>query len=134
MILDTCALLFLASGDRRLSRSARDRLQAEPVRWFCAISAFEIALKHRQGKLGLPFAPLRWLRRLEERYALTELALDSGLCTAVADLPRHHGDPFDRFIIAAASACAFRWLRSSRSSLRVESNWSPDFGYRGSSR
>jgi PIN domain nuclease of toxin-antitoxin system len=102
MILDTCALLFLASGDRRLSRSARERLASEPIRWFCAISAFELALKHRQGKLGLPFAPLRWLRRLEERYGLTELAIDSSLCTAAADLPHHHRDPFDRFIIAAA--------------------------------
>jgi len=59
MILDTCALLFLANGDRRLSRSARERLGREPARWFCAISSFEIALKHQQGKLELPLAPLR---------------------------------------------------------------------------
>ena len=102
MILDTCALLFLANGDRRLSRSARERLGSEPVRWFCAISSFEIALKHQQGKLELPLAPLRWLRKLEDRYGLTELPLDSALCTAAAALPHHHRDPFDRFIIAAA--------------------------------
>ncbi len=102
MILDTCALLFLASGDRRLSRSARERLARQPVRWFCAISSFEVALKHRQGKLELPLAPLRWVRELEERYLLTELPLDSALCAAAADLPHHHSDPFDRFIIAAA--------------------------------
>jgi len=102
MILDTCALLFLANGDRRLSRSARQRLGREPVRWFCAISSFEIALKHRQGKLELPLAPLRWLRNLEARYALTELPLDSALCVAATELPPHHRDPFDRFIIAAA--------------------------------
>ena len=102
MILDTCALLFLANGDRRLSRSARERLGSEPVRWFCAISSFEIALKHQQGKLELPLAPLRWLRKLEDRYGLTELPLDSALCTAAAELPHHHRDPFDRFIIAAA--------------------------------
>ena len=102
MILDTCALLFLANGDRRLSRSARERLGREPVRWFCAISSFEIALKHQQGKLELPLAPLRWLRKLEDRYGLTELPLDSALCTAATELPHHHRDPFDRFIIAAA--------------------------------
>lgn len=102
MILDTCALLFLASGDRRLSHSARERLGREPIRWFCAISSFEIALKFRQGKLDLPLAPLRWLRQLEKRYALTELALDSSLCAAATELPAHHRDPFDRFIIAAA--------------------------------
>jgi PIN domain nuclease of toxin-antitoxin system len=102
MMLDTCALLLLASGDRRLSRSARERLGGEPVRWFCAISTFELAVKNRQGKLELPLTPLRWIRRLEDRYGLTELAIDSALCTAAADLPLHHRDPFDRFIIAAA--------------------------------
>jgi len=102
MILDTCALLFLASGDRRLSPSTRERLGREAVRWFCAISSFEIALKHQQGKLELPLAPLRWLRELEARYGLTELPLDSALCTAATELPYHHRDPFDRFIIAAA--------------------------------
>lgn len=102
MILDTCALLFLANGDRRLTRSVRERLAREPVRWFCAISSFEIALKYRQGKLELPLPPLRWLQALETRYALTELPVDSALCTAAAELPHHHRDPFDRFIIAAA--------------------------------
>jgi PIN domain nuclease of toxin-antitoxin system len=102
MILDTCALLFLASGDRRLSRSARAQLARQPARWFCAISSFEIALKHRQRKLELPMPPLQWLRELAERYVLTELPLDSALCAHAVDLPRHHDDPFDRFIIAAA--------------------------------
>ena len=50
----------------------------------------------------MPVAPLRWVRALEARYHLTELPLDSALCTAAAELPRHHGDPFDRFIIAGA--------------------------------
>ena len=102
MILDTCTLLFLASGDERLSADARHCLAHEPVRWYCAISSFEIALKHRQGKLELPMAPLPWLRALEARYDLTELPLDSELCAAATELPDHHRDPFDRFIIAAA--------------------------------
>lgn len=102
MILDTCALLFLPSGDRRLTRSVRERLTTEPVRWFSAISSFEIALKHRQGKLELPLEPLEWIRALAARYSLTELPLDSELCTRAARLPHHHRDPFDRFIIASA--------------------------------
>lgn len=102
MILDTCALLFLANGDKRLSRSARERMATEPVRWFCAISSFEIALKYQQGKLQLPIAPLRWLRAMQDRYGLSDVQLDSALCTAAAELPHHHRDPFDRFIIAAA--------------------------------
>lgn len=102
MILDTCALLFLATGDRRLSRAARERLSREPLRWFCAISSFEIALKHWQKKLDLPLPPLRWMEELARRYVLTELPVDSALCFAAAALPDHHRDPFDRFIIAGA--------------------------------
>jgi PIN domain nuclease of toxin-antitoxin system len=102
MILDTCALIFLAMGDGRLSRSARTQLGRAPGRWYCAISAFEIAVKHRQGKLELPAPPLPWLRELTARYALSELPVDSGLCLAAASLPAHHRDPFDRLIIAAA--------------------------------
>jgi len=102
MILDTCALLFLANGDRRLTAATRARLRVQPARWFCAISAFEIALKQAQGKLPLPLPALEWVDALAERYALTEVALDSTLCVAAATLPKHHRDPADRFIIAAA--------------------------------
>ena len=67
MILDTCALIFLASGDRRLSRVVRERLSKQTARWFCAISSFEIALKYRQKKLELPFPPAQWLQKMSQR-------------------------------------------------------------------
>lgn len=102
MILDTCALLFLASGDARLSRAARGRLSDAPARWFCAISAYEVALKYQKAKLQLPLPPARWMEALARRYVLTEVPLDAALCCAAAALPGHHRDPFDRFIIAAA--------------------------------
>ncbi|SRR6266478_2071410 len=64
MILDTCALIFLANGDPRLSESTRALLARQRHRWFCAISGFEIALKCQQGKLELPSRPARWLEQL----------------------------------------------------------------------
>jgi PIN domain nuclease of toxin-antitoxin system len=102
MILDTCALLFLPSGDRRLSAATRQRLAAQPTVWFCAISAFEIALKCQAGKLELPAKPQAWLQAVVQKYGLTEIPLDSELCAAAALLPPFHRDPCDRFIIAAA--------------------------------
>ena len=102
MILDTCALLFLASGDRRLTRATRERLSKQTARWFCAISSFEIALKYREKKLELPLPPAQWLRKMSHRYVLTEIPVDSALCLAAVALPAYHRDPFDRFIIAAA--------------------------------
>lgn len=106
MILDTCALLFLANGDRRLTAATRARLGALPVRWFCAISTFEIALKQAGGKLPLPLPAVAWMEDLAIRYALTEVVVDSALGAAAAVLPMHHRDPCDRFIIAAAQRLA----------------------------
>jgi PIN domain nuclease of toxin-antitoxin system len=102
MILDTCALLFLANGDPRLSATTRARLGALPVRWFSAISTFELALKQADGKLTLPSPAALWVADLGARYALTEVPLDSTLCAMAAALPPHHRDPCDRFIIATA--------------------------------
>ena len=39
---------------------------------------------------------------MAERYGLTQIPLDAGLCAVAAELPLHHRDPCDRFIIAAA--------------------------------
>ncbi len=72
------------------------------MRWFCAISGYEIAIKHQKGKLKLPALPAHWIEELAQRYVLTELTIDAALCFAAADLPPHHRDPFDRFIIAGA--------------------------------
>ena len=106
MILDTCALLFLANGDRRLTAATRTRLGTLPTRWYCAISTFEIALKQGAGKLDLPLPAQVWIEELAKRYALTELVIDSALCAAAAALPPHHRDRCDRFIIAAAQRLA----------------------------
>ena len=102
MILDTCALLFLPSGDPRLTAPARARLAQAPTVWYCAISGFEIALKVRDKKLDLPLKPEPWIRAVAKRYGLVEYPLDTELCVAAALLPPIHRDPCDRFIIAAA--------------------------------
>ena len=104
MILDTCALLWLPSGDKALSDAARQRLAEARTVWYCAISGFELALKVRDGKLELPEEPAAWLKAVARRYGLTEIPLDTELCAAGALLPAHHGDPCDRFIIASALA------------------------------
>jgi hypothetical protein len=49
MIRDACALLFRPSGDPRLTASARERLTSEPTVYYCAIRAFEIALRVSYG-------------------------------------------------------------------------------------
>ena len=102
MILDTCALLWLASGNKKLSRSALKEITRTPVVYVASISGFEIAVKVARGKLKLPDAPIEWFEKVVEHHGLAVLALDLRHCIAAAELPPIHNDPCDRFIIAAA--------------------------------
>ena len=102
MILDTCALLWLASGNKALSRSALKEINAAPVVYVSAVSGFEIAIKVGKGKLRLPEPPQEWFEKVVEHHGLAVLPLDLNVCIAAAQLPPIHNDPCDRFIIAAA--------------------------------
>ncbi|MBI5479334.1 MAG: type II toxin-antitoxin system VapC family toxin [Deltaproteobacteria bacterium] len=102
MILDTCALLWLAQGSRRLSAGVRRRLDAAPVVHVVAITAFEVALKYARGRLRLPLPPRAWLAAVVAHHDLDLVPLDEELCIRATELPAIHRDPCDRFIIAAA--------------------------------
>ena len=102
MLLDTCALLWLSEGSTRLSKHARQRLAAATLVYVSAISAFEVGLKHRSGKLALPLPPAEWFAGVVDHHALTVQGLDWDICMAATLLPDLHRDPCDRFIIATA--------------------------------
>ena len=102
MILDTCALLWLASGSKQVSRSALKEINRAPAVYVSAISGFEIAIKAAKGKLKLPHPPREWFEKAVEHHDLTVLPLALDVCIAAAELPPIHDDPCDRFIIAAA--------------------------------
>lgn len=102
MILDTCALLWLAAGERKLSRSALKKINEAPAVYVSAISGFEICLKVGQGKLDLSHPVEEWFQQIAEHHGLTVLPLGLDVCIAAAKLPSIHDDPFDRFIIATA--------------------------------
>ncbi len=102
MILDTCALLWLASGDKKLSRPTLKEINNSPAVYVSAISGFEISLKTSGGRLELSHPVEAWFEQVTEHHGLTVLPLGLDVCIAAAKLPPIHDDPFDRFIIAAA--------------------------------
>ena len=102
MILDTCALLWLAQGSERLSEPVRRRINTEPAVFVSAISGFEIGIKNQKGKLELPARPAEWFESILEHHDLEVLFLDLAICIRAAELPRIHADPCDRLIIATA--------------------------------
>ena len=104
MLLDTCALLWLAQGGEELSPEARDRIDAVPAVYVSAISAFEIGLKCRSGKLKLPVPAAEWFQLTVDYHGLGVIPLDWNICIAATELPPIHKDPCDRFIIATAKS------------------------------
>ena len=102
-LLDTCALLWLASGDRALSKAAREAIGAPNAPLFVsAISAFEIGIKERRGALALPLAADRWYVRALAHHGGEEIAVDSAIALRSTRLPPLHADPCDRIIVATA--------------------------------
>ncbi len=102
LVLDTCALLWLASGDKKLSKSTLDSIEQASVVFISAISSWEISLKAIQGTLELPLESDEWFALVLENHNLTRAPLDISILIAANKLPWHHRDPADRFIIATA--------------------------------
>jgi len=95
LLLDTQALLWWKEGSRKLGRRARRAIETEAITVrVSAASAWEIAIKARAGRLKLT-------DRLErEGFLMLSVAVEHAV--AVALLPDHHQDPFDRLLIAQA--------------------------------
>lgn len=101
MILDTCALLWLVEGTT-LSASTLKKIDEAPIVYVSAITAFEIALKYRQGKLILPAEPEDWFKRVLIHHNLEMIDISLEIALKSTTLPQIHKDPADRFIIATA--------------------------------
>lgn len=68
--------------------------------WVSAASAWEIATKHRIGKLPAGATIIReWHQRIEED-RFRELAITSSHSLRAGALPSGHRDPFDRMLAA----------------------------------
>jgi PIN domain nuclease of toxin-antitoxin system len=102
MLLDTCALIWLASGGGQLSSRALSLIAESDFLAVSSISAFEIAYLYKKGRLELPCDPEKWFRDVLEHHDIIEIALDSKLAIVAAKLTDVHKDPCDRFIIATA--------------------------------
>ncbi|MGH3611777.1 MAG: type II toxin-antitoxin system VapC family toxin [Pseudonocardia sp.] len=99
LLLDTHALLWWLFGLPRLGPAARAAI-VDPVAevFVSGVSAAEIAIKQAKGRLDAPDD----LPAQLAANGFTELRLSVLHGLAVAELPSHHGDPFDRMLVAQA--------------------------------
>ena len=102
MLLDTCALIWLAMGGGQLSAKAKQAINEAAAVYVSSISAFEIAHASARGCLELPCDAQRWYLEVLDKHSLTEVLLSGKIAIASTKLPMVHKDPCDRFIIATA--------------------------------
>jgi PIN domain nuclease of toxin-antitoxin system len=107
LLLDTHIWLWYAKGDAdRLPPSSVKKLEQarrEDGLRVSSISVWEVGVHHAKGRIQLP-APLRdWVRRALAPAGISLLPLDGDIAAESTLLPGEpHGDPADRFLIAAA--------------------------------
>jgi PIN domain nuclease of toxin-antitoxin system len=99
LLLDTHVFLWAVTANRRLkSRTREFLLQADAV-YVSAASIWEIAVKTRLGKIE---AEAAFLVEAIDSSGFQELPVSAQHAAAVAKLPLHHSDPFDRLLLAQA--------------------------------
>ena len=102
-LIDTGVWLWSVGRVERINQAARDMLaNPEHEVYFSAASAWEIAIKAALGKLQFPESPRTLVPRETARLGLRLLPVNHLHALAVFDLPVHHGDPFDRLLVAQA--------------------------------
>jgi PIN domain nuclease of toxin-antitoxin system len=107
LLLDTHAFLWWIADDPRLTADARRAIAANPCLLSVA-SCWEMAIKAGLGKLEIPRPVGRFIHQQLEANGFTVLPVSLEHAAAVADLPFHHRDPFDRLLAAQARSDALR--------------------------
>jgi PIN domain nuclease of toxin-antitoxin system len=101
-LLDTHTFIWFVNGDKSLSQTARQRIEADGATNFIIVaSLWEIAIKVSLGKLALktPFHQIS-NQIAVNGFELLPVTFEDTLL--VSKLPFHHRDPFDRILIAQA--------------------------------
>ena len=115
ILLDTHALIWLASSSQNLSAKAIHLITANASRLHISVvSAWEISILVRKGRLELPLAPERYVEEAVEHLALLEIPLEREIVQHSVMLPDFHNDPFDRVLVAECLAKRFTLISSDK--------------------
>jgi PIN domain nuclease of toxin-antitoxin system len=107
LLIDTHVFIWSVTASRQLKTATRAYLASAEAVYVSAASIWEIAIKARLGKIE---GEAEAFARAIEESGFQELAVTAGHAAAVAKLPMHHSDPFDRLLLAQAFAEPLRFV------------------------
>lgn len=111
LLLDTQVLIWVLANPERLPAATADALETYENQVLVSVaSPWEISIKTALGKLP-PIDDLEFLMA-DKHFELLPISLSH--TAAVASLPHHHRDPFDRMLIAQAQVEGLTLVTSDR--------------------
>ncbi len=101
--MDTHVLLWALQADPRISKTAKRILTADDDELvFSLVSLWETSIKMSLGKLTGLGSSVAYVRDQTKAYGMELVPVRFAHVLRLEQLPRLHGDPFDRMIIAQA--------------------------------
>ena len=105
VLVDAHALIWYVDQDHLLSTTAHAAITSAGNDLFLsAATIWEISIKVGLQKLSLSLPYRQWMNKAIADLRLTLLPITVEYADAQATLPRHHGDPLDRMLVAQALA------------------------------
>jgi len=101
LLLDTHIFLWAVAGSASLKPAARRLIESADQVFVSAASIWEVAIK---ASLGKSEADANELAAAIDPSGFIELPVTAAHAAGVAALAAHHGDPFDRLLLAQAMA------------------------------
>jgi PIN domain nuclease of toxin-antitoxin system len=117
LLLDTNVLIWTLLTPDRLLATPREAIEDGANEVFVSIaSPWEIAIKRSRANLNPPNDLDAQLT--EKRFSLLPISLQH--TRAIESLPHHHGDPFDRMLVAQAQTDGLTIVTSDRKIARYQ--------------
>ena len=107
IVLDTHVLVWWVGEDRRLVKAARGAIDSSMAAGeavlVSAISAWEVGMLVRRGRLALSMPVEEWLLAVQSLEGVSIIPISAEIAVQSANLPgEFHQDPADRMIVALA--------------------------------
>ncbi len=113
LLVDTHVVIWATVAPERLSARAREAIEAlDNDLVVSAATAYELEFKRERDPV-IGRMPLD-LERLFASLGFTWLAVTAAHASTAGRLPRHHGDPIDRILVAQALAEGMALLSADR--------------------
>ena len=124
IILDTHSFVWLIKTPLKLSAKAKKEIlkaQKEKEIFISSISAWEIALLVKEGKLNLGIEVSQWVEKLARNSAIHFIPVDNEIAIKSVNLVDFtNKDPADRIIVATAKHLGAKLITSDRRILKYK--------------